>query len=358
MAKIRNYSPAAADARGRWKKYISQQEIYPRDDDFSFLLRDVKAGLQKLCHSNAEVLLLTTAGTGTLECAIAGLPIEKRIIVLRNGHFGQRLFEISQLHHPAVFPFDLPFGEPFNSAHEARLIQLLQDKRADVLVGVHLETSSTVVNDAALLGRIGREYQALTIIDGISSIGAVECRLEEWGVNCLVGSVYKALMCPAGLSFIMTDRTFLNAANRHWSYHSDLRKMNDAAAADRYLWTPNVLSLQCLNSTVEEILAVGQEAYFEKLEARARQFRRRLERGGFKIFGDPQHLSPCFTAVKATERGAARWLARLKKEYGFVLGMGIGEDAEDYLRIGHYPHRSAKELASLAEALQATSQHG
>ncbi len=356
MAKIMNYSPAAADARGRWKKYLSQGEIYPRDDDFSQLLRDVKSGLQKLCHSEAQVLLLTTAGTGALECAVAGLPIEKRIIVLRNGYFGQRLFEIAQLHHPDVFPYDPPFGEPFNSAHEAGLIQLLKEKRADVLIGAHLETSSTVVNDAVLLGRIGKEYQALTIIDGVSSIGSVECRLDEWGVNCFVASVYKALMCPTGLSFIVADSAFLNTSKRNWSYYFDLQRLSDAAEGDRYLWSPSVLSLQCLRDTVEEILAVGQEAYFEKLQAKARQFRRRLERGGLQIFGDPQYLSPCFTAIKTSDHSATQWLVRLKKKYGIVVAKGMGEFAEDYLRIGHYPHRSAKELASLAAALVETSQ--
>ncbi|HEX7343048.1 MAG TPA: aminotransferase class V-fold PLP-dependent enzyme [bacterium] len=355
MAKIMNYSPAAADARERWKKYLSQGEIYPRDDDFSRLLRDVKTGLQKLCHSEAQVLLLTTAGTGALECAIAGLPEGKRIVVLRNGYFGQRLFEIAQLHHPDAFPYDLPFGEPFNSAHEARLIQLLKEKRADVLIGVHLETSSTVVNDAALLGKIGREHQLITVVDGISSIGAVECRLDEWGVNCFVASVYKALMCPTGLSFIVADSAFLNTSRRNWSYYFDLQRLSDAAEGDRYLWSPSVLSLQCLRDTVEEILAVGQEAYFEKLEAKARQFRRRLERGGLQIFGDPQHLSPCLTAIKTAGQSATQWLARLKKQYGVVVGKGMGEFAEDYLRIGHYPHRSARDLANLAEALAETS---
>lgn len=355
MPDLINFSPAAADARARWRKYLTHPELYPRDEDFSELLGAIVAGLRKLCRTPAPVLFLTSAGTGALECAIAALPQEKRILSIRNGYFGQRLFEIARFHHSQVFTFDLPFGQPFDAGHETALIKLLKGKKAEVIICVHLETSATILNDVALVGRIGREHQAITMIDGVSSIGAVDCRLEEWGVSCFVASVYKALMCPTGLSLIVADEEFLTAANRNWSYYLDLRRLADAAAANRFLWSPSVLSLQCLKGTVDEILAAGQDAYFANLETQARQFRSRLEQGGLEILGNPEYLSPCFTAIKLRRNNASEWLARLKKDYGVIIGKGMGEFAENYLRIGHYPHRTPGDLKHLAEALAAVA---
>lgn len=355
MPKLKNFSPAAADARERWKKILTLPELYPRDEEFNELIRTVAAGLRDLCRTDARVLLLTAAGTGALECAVAALPVDKRIVIIRNGYFGQRLFDLAAFHHLNVFPFDLPFGQPLQEKHEADLIRFIQRKKADVIICVHLETSSTVLNDVDVVGRIGRALNLITLIDGVSSIGSVDCPLDDWNVSCFVGSVYKALMCPPGLSFLMAKSDFLSIATRKWSFYYDISKLIEASQADRFLWIPSVLSLQCLDGTLEVILSRGRQNYFADLEGKAAQFRRWIAEGDLEIIGDPEVLSPCFTAIKLKENNASRWLALLKEKHGMVVGKGMGESPEGYLRIGHYPHNSLSDLKDLAAALVDTS---
>ena len=355
VPRIQNFSPAAADARELWREYLTRPELYPRDEDFGELIQSVSTGLQNLCHTSNSVLLLTAAGTGALECAIAALPPGRRIVVIRNGYFGQRLFEIATFHHREVYSFDLPFGQPFNQTQEASLVKRLHQTRADVIIGVHLETSSTVLNDVALIGKIGQAHQAMTIIDGVSSIGSVDCPIDAWGVSCFVGSAYKSLLCPAGLSFIVATPDFARTANRRWSFYYDIGRLMEAAEAHRYLWSPCVVGLQCLRGVIAGILSDGHSNYFEKLGEKASLFRERMSQEGFEIVGDPRYLSPCYTAIRLGKNDAGRWTKQLKEKYGMVVGQGLGDHPRRYLRIGHYPNKSDAELQDLAAALSEVS---
>lgn len=353
--RLMNFSPAAADAGDLWQDYLKQPQLYPRSEEFSNLIHDVTECLRNLCHTDAKVLLLTAAGTGALECAIAGLPEKSRIMVIRNGYFGNRLYEIARFHFPNVFFFDLPFGVPFNQEHEVRFRTEAEKNRVNVIVCTHLETASTVLNDVSLVGRLGRQLGAVTVVDGISSVGSVECKLKEWGLNCFVASSYKALMCPAGLSFIIANDEYLSKTSGQWSYYFDLSRLKATAEANQYLWSPSVLSLYYLRGVIDNILTTGQDRYFGKLKEKARAFRDALLSSGFSVFGDPNWLSPCFTSIKLQSGNASKWLAQLKENHKIVVGKGLGEAPEDFLRIGHYPNRNMQEFELLTRALAETS---
>jgi aspartate aminotransferase-like enzyme len=346
-----NFSPSAADARHLCREALKQPHFYSRQEEFNELVRDVSAGLKRLCHTDNPPLLLTSAGTGALECAIAALPPDMRVLVIRNGYFGHRLLEIAQLHHANVTVFDVPFGQALTENQAFSLATAMKTARPDVILCVHLETSSGMVNEMGLVGRLAREHGALFLVDGISAIGAVECHLDEWGVNCYVASAYKALACPAGLSFMMADEAFSQQANRRWSYYFDLPRLERSALNNQFLWSPNVLTLHCLLSALQRITGQAEDPYFRQIGHTAGLFREWLKAAGLEIFGDPRRLSPCFTVIQLPEPVAERWLAKLKQDYGIVIGKGIGEGADYYLRLGHYPIHDSGALKTVAAAM-------
>ena len=350
-----NFSPSSADAREIWREHLDKPCLYPRTEEFYDLIRSVSADLKELCGSRGKVLLLTAAGTTALECALASLPRNSRVLVLRNGHFGDRLYEIARRHIRSVYHFDLPFGESFREEYAEAFSAEIEKKKAKAVVLTHLETSSTVVNDVELAAEIAHSGGALTIVDGVSSVGAVDCRLTEWGVNCFVAASYKALLTPAGLNFILADETYLNLAREDWSYAFDLHRLVKAADENRFQWSPNVLNLYCLQASLQMILQEGKEKYFHRLERNAQGFRKRITQAGLCIFGDPRFLSPCFTALRLDAGYADLWLQILRRDFDVVVGKGIGENADRLLRIGHYPHRTKHDLDLLAKALFATA---
>ncbi len=347
----RNFSPGAADARSSWEQFLTKPYLYPRDAEFSSLIRDVSVGLQEFCQTDANVLLLSTAGTGAVECAIAALPGDTKAVVVRNGYFGERLFEVARYHLRNVSAFELPFGEPFSIIHSDKFVEFANKQNADVLICTHLETSSGVLNDIALFGDVGKSLKATTIVDGISSIGSVECRLKDWGINCFIASTYKSLLCPPGLSFIVADSRFVAKAHRKWSYFFDMERLISVSMKSQYLWSPNLLALHCLTQVLNDINKEGQDEYFGKLQEKALNFRNKISQGDLKIFGNPAFLSPCFTILQLADNNASNWLSFLKENYGIVIGKGLGNDPEKYLRIGHYPNIAAEDFDFLADAL-------
>ncbi|MBC8205090.1 MAG: alanine--glyoxylate aminotransferase family protein [FCB group bacterium] len=347
---ILNFSPAAADARILWRKYLESPIPYSRDEAFTDLMKDVKQGLRRLCCADSDVLFMTASGTGALECAIAALPVKSKILVVRNGYFSDRLFKIAKFHFHEVFIFDIPFGEALNEEHETDLLDLSEQIEADVIICVHLETSSALVNDITIAGRIGCELGVLTIVDGMSSLGAVECRLDKWGIDCFISSAYKCLMCPPGLSFIIANEKYFDIAKRRWSFSFDNDKLLLKSRRDDYLWSPSVLSLLCLKDIINNIIAAGKH-YYSSLSDKAELFRDKLSQAGMDFVGNIDYFSPCFTAIKLEEPAADIILPQLKEKHGIIIGKGMGEHADNILRIGHYPFRTMEELDILAEAL-------
>ncbi|MBU0519807.1 aminotransferase class V-fold PLP-dependent enzyme [bacterium] len=357
MEKYLNFSPGAADAVDVWSRHLDKPVLYPREGSIKPLLTSIKHKLQRFCQTDAQVLLLSTAGTGALECVIASLPQDKRILVIQNGTFGERLAEIAQLHQRDLTLFDLGWGIPFTSEYEAELERICHEVHIDVILAVHLETSTTLVNDVSAIGRVAQAVGAISVIDGISAIGSVELRLFEWGVDCYVASSYKALLCPAGLSLVFANDRFISSAQNRWSYYFDMQRLASKAEKDSYLWTPSVLSLYCLEDVLTGILRETKGKYFERIESNATLFREKLTSAGFTLMGTEETLSPCFTAIELQDDNADLWLQRLKADHGIVIGKGMGETADQLLRIGHYPHRTKEELLHLAEALTKCHRH-
>ncbi len=354
MDIIRNFSPAAADARDLWQKYLSDPLLYPRQDEFKSLIKEVCTGLKQLLATESQPMLLSSAGTGALECAVGSLPVESKAVVIRNGYFGQRLYEIASFHLHSVHTFDIPFGAAFSDRNTESFSAFLEKTQADVVIAVHLESSSGLVNDVRMICSVAKAHGAFTIIDGISSAGALPCRLDEWGIDCFVASAYKALLCPAGLSFIIANDLFLKQAKRKWSYYFDIGRMIETAHRDSFLWSPNVLSLLCIRDIAASILTSGEIKYFSIQEAKAAQFRDYLLKKDIIIFGDPDFLSPCFTAIELYDNNADLWLSDLKERHGIIIGKGLGANSDRFLRIGHYPNTTAAEYERLSRAITET----
>lgn len=349
--KYKNFSPGAADASELWSHHLRKPLLYPREGTLSTLLQSIRDKLQRLCKTDSEVLMLTTAGTGALECAIAALPSDKRLLVIQNGAFGDRMAQIAKFHDFDLTILDLGWGIPYTSEDEAELERICKETKIDIILAVHLETSTTLLNDVASIGKVAGKIGAMTIIDGISAIGCSELNLFEWGIDCYIACPYKALLCPAGLSLILANDRFLESAQNRWSYYFDIQRQAVSAQKGTYLWTPNVSILNCLEDVLTGIFTETEVTYFKRIENDALFFRDKLKEAGLQVVGSLEVLSPCFTGIDLENHDADLWLKRLKDDHGIIIGKGMGESADRMLRIGHYPHRTREELGILAEAI-------
>ena len=206
---------------------------------------------------------------------------------------------------------------------------------------VHNETSTGVVNDIAAIRRaIDRpSHDALLMVDVVSSIGAMDYRTDEWGVDVTVAGSQKGLMLPPGLGFNVVSEKALAAARSatlpkaYWDWQPVL----DFNQRGFFPYTPATNLLYGLEEALTMLLEEGLEQVFARHQRLAAATRAAVQGWGLEVFcQDPQRHSPTLTAVLLPEGHDADALRSLILErFNMSLGTGLGQVKGKLFRIGH-----------------------
>ena len=175
---------------------MAQPIVHHRGPDFRIVYERCLARLKEVFRTESEVLLYTSSGTGTMESAVANLcsPGE-RVCVVSAGAFGERWAAIAEAYGCEVDRLAYEWGEtPFADDLASRLAE----RESRVVLLTHSETSTGVVADVRALAAVAKEAGALSVVDAISSLGAVPLETDEWGVDVVISGSQKALMTPPG----------------------------------------------------------------------------------------------------------------------------------------------------------------
>ncbi len=201
MPKPRLLTPGPTEVPEAALLGMARQVTHHRTPEFRGLMAEVFAGLKYAFATENDVLVLTSSGTGAMEAAMVNLvPRGGKAIVLESGKFAERWRKIAERFGIQVVRYEVPWGEPFEAAEVARLLEEHPDTAA--VFATLLETSTGVGHDIEAIGRVVAPSNALLVVDGISGVGAMECRTDAWGIDVLVVGAQKALMTPPGLAFL------------------------------------------------------------------------------------------------------------------------------------------------------------
>ena len=170
--------------------------IHHRGPDFRELMLRTLGRLQQVCRTENDVLLFTASGSGAFESALVNvLSPGERVLVVTAGAFGDRWCSMATAFGADVHELRYSWGE---TPQPDDLRSRLAETGAEVVVLVHSETSTGVVADVQALARVARESGALSIVDAVSSLGAVPLETDAWGLDVVVAGSQKALMTPPG----------------------------------------------------------------------------------------------------------------------------------------------------------------
>ena len=206
---------------------------------------------------------------------------------------------------------------------------------------VHNETSTGVTTRIprvrAAIDRTG--HPALLMVDTISSLGSVDYRHDEWGVDVTVAGSQKGLMLPPGLSFNAVSERALKASEQarlprsYW----DWQDMLGPNANGFFPYTPATNLLYGLHEAIAMLLEEGLPAVFARHERHARATRAAVRGWGLEILcANPEEYSPALTAVRVPEGQDADALRRVAlQRFNLSLGQGLGKVAGKVFRIGH-----------------------
>ncbi len=331
----------------------AQPVIHHRGPDFRELMRRCLGRLQQVCRTENDVLLFTASGSGAFESAIVNLlsPGE-RVLVVCAGEFGQRWAALAATYGTDVKELRYAWGE---TPRAEDLRAALADTGAEVVVLVHSETSTGVVADVEALARVAREAGALTVVDAVSSLGAVPLETDGWGLDVVVAGSQKALMTPPGLSLVTVSAGAWERAARSTMprFYFDWAKHRASLEIGTTPFTPAVSLVAALDTALGMVLEEGLESTFARHAALGRACREGAKAMGLELFSPDEERSAVVTAILTPDGIDARELVlALRDRFGITVAGGHGELGERMFRIGHIGYYDVFDITTALAAVE------
>lgn len=318
--------------------------INHREPRFSILIKQIEEGLSALIKSPEPMVVLPTSGTGALECLLGNLVLPKdKVLSISCGAFGDRFREIAQRMGACVVPYDVNWGEPVTLC-EPFISFISRNLDAKAILLTQNETSTGVVNDIAALASFIRSLSdrpPLLLVDAVSSLGAMPCFPEEWGVDGLAAASQKGLLTPPGLGLVWLSLRAWEEAQRLSpcrSFFFDLLEYRRMLGKEepQTPYTPAVPLFYALKRALDLLLAEGIEALFTQRRRFADAFCAGIEAMGLELLvADPKARSAGVTAIKVAG-GKGNALQKTLRGMGVEVAGGQGPLKGSLVRMAHY----------------------
>jgi aspartate aminotransferase-like enzyme len=253
-------TPGPTEVPAETQLEIARPVFHHRTQRFTEVLAEVTDLLRYVLRTSGEVFVLAGSGTAAMEaCVVNALNSGDKAVCVRGGKFGQRWSQICRTHGVETMNLDVEWGR----AVEPAAIQDALDADPDIkAVCVQLcETSTATLTDVEAIGRISRENDALLIVDGVSSVGAVEYRMDDWGVDMTAVGSQKALMMPPGLAVVAANERAMARVHATMTpaYYLCLASASKAAKKSSTPYTPAVTLVMGLLASLRQIKDEGIE---------------------------------------------------------------------------------------------------
>jgi len=289
-------NPGPVNTTPTVKSALVHQDVCHRDSNFSELMVSLTGKLRRIFRGTPEhsVCVVTGSGTAAMECAISStVPRDGKLLVVDNGAFGERLHEIGRLHEMDVVHLRYAWGDQVQPDDVERMFE--QHPDIAVVAMTHHETSVGLLNPVREIGAICRRYDALFLVDAVSSLGAEDLDVVRDNIDVCWGSANKCLHAISGVGFLcVSPRTWSKIEQvKPRSYYLDLkryRKYADELAQTPF--TPAVSNYFALDQACTEFLADGHGrrlAMYRERNARVRNGLAALGMAPFTRTGKESH---------------------------------------------------------------------
>ena len=334
--------PGPTNVPDRVLRAMSQPTIDHRGPEFQALGRELLDGVREVFGTTRPVVIFPASGTGAWEAALVNvLSPGDRVLMFETGHFATLWKQIAERLGLAV---EWVPGDWRRGVDPAQVEAQLQEDRGHAIRAVcvvHNETSTGVASRIPLVRHAidHARHPALFMVDTISSLGSIDYRHDEWGVDVTVGASQKGLMLPPGLSFNVVGEKALAAHGRaalpraYWDWSAVL------AANEKgfFPYTPATNLLYGLKEALAMLREEGLPQVFARHARHGEATRRAVRAWGLEILcAVPDEYSDSITAVMMPDgHDADRVRTVVLDRFDMSLGVGLTKLAGRVFRIGH-----------------------
>ncbi|WFO75493.1 alanine--glyoxylate aminotransferase family protein [Desulfurococcaceae archaeon MEX13E-LK6-19] len=334
------FIPGPVDPLDEVKKASSTSVFSHRSEEFSLLYNNIEKLMKPIVGASEKCKVILMPGSSTLGIESVFINIltpKDRVLVIKHGFFGTWMEEIVKRYTSNVDSIEAPLG---SVSDPDIVVDKIKEGGYDVVGVVHYETSAgTAVRYLDKIGKAAAETGSIVIVDGVSSVGAEEIKMDEWGLGAIVTGPQKCLGAYPGLSIIALDKKMVDLIYEKKDkvktpFYMDLCKYIEYK--DKYGWTvttPPINNVVSLYVSLKKIHDYGVKNYFELHKERAKEVYSYAEEKGLKPLVKDESIRAYSVAVIEVN-GAKNVVKKLKEKYGFVIATGLGEYADKLVRIG------------------------
>jgi len=349
----RLFTPGPTRVAKPVREVMAEPLIHHRTDEFRDKVQQVTTGLQEVIRTQQPVVLLTSSGTGAMEAALSNVakPGEK-VLITAGGKFGRRWQELAAAYGLDPVVVEAKWGEPVAPSEVQSALSSAGPVK--VVFTTHTETSTGVLQDVAAIAEVAKAAGAVVVVDAISSLCAQDFKMDEWGVDVVIGGSQKGFGVPPGLSFVALSEAATRRAERPGfpSYYFSLARGLKAVEKWNTAYSPAIPQVLAMAVSLAMIQEEGLGNVIRRHQHNAQAVRAAATALGLELFAS----SPCnaTTVVQPAEGKAGDIIRTMELSYGLKIAGGQAHLSGKICRLGHLGFYHETDIYTLISALEGT----
>ncbi|MBL0386581.1 aminotransferase class V-fold PLP-dependent enzyme [Tumebacillus sp. ITR2] len=308
------------------KSALLHADIGHRETEFIEILTRCRAKLNKVYGATHDYtnVILTGSGTAANEALLSSYGPGKKLLILSNGEFGNRLIDLARCHDLNFTALEFGWTHPMNLE---KIEETVANGSFDALMMVHHETSTGMLNPINEIGALLKPYNVDFLVDAVSSIGAEALNVEKANITFCTASANKALASLPGLAFVCGKRNAFQALKGQQAHTRYLDLYRHYEFEDLHYQTPNTPAVSlfyALETALDELLQDTLEKRMQHYGYLTSLIRNRLKKLGMSFPIEESQMSRVLTTVYYPDGIDVEAFHEWVKQHNYVIYRGKG----------------------------------
>ncbi|NKB80432.1 MAG: aminotransferase class V-fold PLP-dependent enzyme [Nitrospirales bacterium] len=351
-------NPGPVNVSDRVRQVLLEPDVCHRESECAELIGHIRTKLLQAFVPGAEddytAIVLTGSGTAAVEASVlSSVPLAKRILVINNGVYGQRLSAIAGTHRLGVPELKFEWGTCPDP--EKVKLALQQHPEVATVAMVHHETTVGLINPVEEIAKIVDDAGRIFVVDAVSGLGGDPLDIAGTHMYVVAGTAGKCIQGFPGVSFALVRKGFMDRALKYpkRSCYLNLANYYEAQEKGSIPFTPAIQLYRAFHEALDELLEEGVAKRIERYGRMAHLLRQRMGGLGINAVLAPERQSNSLTAWYLPEHVPYQALHDALKAKGYVIYAGQGHLESKIFRVANMGALTEHDFEGFVSALEA-----